>query len=186
MTQALQKIANSEIVLYQKYDGKRSDLATVLETPLSELRLENRLITDDGMFIGGLYDLVLSEKTLNGKAYLVSYALKKELDKEQPSMQQSFWNKLFGDKPLLEGPTVIHEGKKYSREWKIYAGGQFAGHCIVTDWDKPTLRYYLLDELRADALNYHNTVIGESLMKMLFAESFKAVLLAYDQLMHAR
>ena len=182
MNQNLQKITDDvKVIFCQTYDGRKSDLATVLQIPLSELKLENRLITKDGMYVGGICNLELSGKALLGKGYLVSYALKEKIAEEEHSMQKFVLNILFGDRIPKDESEVIQDGKNYSREWEIFTGS--CGETIIYNrHGEIEMKSYLIDDLKAKAINSHNVVISGSLMTQLFADSYKALRLMYKQL----
>lgn len=186
MTTDLEKTTNNALVHYQKYDGKNVDLITALQTPLSELKPELRLVTDDGMYVGGLSDLHISEKILFGRGYIHSYAVVNNEDNTPSSMHNSIWHRLFGDKvaPIFQD-IIVHDSKKYSKEWSVVS--ERSSNMIINGHPStPKIEYDLLDVLRAESVNKNNVALSKELLKQLFMPTYESLLLAYTQMMHGK
>jgi len=186
MTEYIKKITD-DLIFYQKYDGQMTSLIKQLPIPLSEFNPETRLVTENGMYIGGLFNLRLRGTRLWGNAYIDSYVDIGPEDKANSSIPQSRWSKLFCNKSMPERRyDIMNEGKKYSKEWRIEAGDSCGAVIISGTREYPKLCDYILGDLRAEAITKKDMTLSNELLDKLFTPTLELVVLEYSKLMNVK
>lgn len=181
MTEAIQKITN-DLVFYQKYEGKMNDLVSRLETPLSAIKPEVRVVTEDGMYVAGLFNLHLNDKYLKGNAFLKAYTDMDIKTTSEPNIQDSIMSKLFG---AIIKPDIVHDGKRYSKKWSVVSGQSYGSLIIGADYNNKSVIYpSLIDRLKSDLINERQIVLSNDLSEQLFSPLFKSLQFAYDAMMN--
>jgi hypothetical protein len=129
-------IENTEtaLMVYTKFSGDVSR-AVQKTTSLSEIRPENRIVVEGGMYIASATNLALETAGFTGFLFLEFYQeVKKDAENTAPkSLSMLVMDKFF--KKEKDKPDIVHEGREYRSVWRIWSDTGTIGHWIILNGD---------------------------------------------------
>ncbi|HBP01559.1 MAG: hypothetical protein UX75_C0009G0009 [Candidatus Moranbacteria bacterium GW2011_GWE2_47_10] len=158
--EAIKEVGNS-LVVYSKFNGDISK-AVQRDMVISDIRLENRVLVDGGMYIASVSDLDLHTSGFRGFLYLAFYQeMDDAVEKNTQLLSVLILNKLFR-RGVIE-PSMVYEGKNYQLAWRLWSGERCA-HWLILGRDAGK-----------DAIGEMKVRLVEK-QKLLFSNDFLSVL----------
>lgn len=184
MTQTNIQENGNELILYSKPTFDVATAVQPLQTPIGTIQLENRIVADDILFIGGFANLEVDTYGVKGRGYLSLYSANETEESPKSSLTQVVMGKLFG--PQKRKSTIEHEGTEFKRDWYI-STGYYRERIIWHDTHRGIVRPddNVVNKLKEIAVNEENLVLGNAMLAQLYGPLFQSVGKTYNAVMRS-
>lgn len=171
----VKEVSNS-LVVYSRFNG---DISRAVQEGISvsEIRLENRVLVDGGMYVASASNLKLTTSGFRGFLYLAFYRDMDDASEKFPhSLSVLVLNKLF--KGGLIKPGVIYEGKNYQRVWHLWSGEQVAHWLILGGREEKDA----VGEMKVRLIEMRKLLFTNEFLSVLFGPVLDALREAHAEL----
>ncbi len=139
-----------------------------VQTPISKLEIETRIVVDEYMFAGGFRDLELDTHGILGFAYARLFEELRVRQEQEPSFSDKVLKRIFGEKAPRS--CIEHEGKRYCRKWGV-ANGESRERILWYNEHtrKAEIQKELIGKLKLNISTWEHTLVSNELLLALFS-----------------
>lgn len=160
----------NDLIVYSPTVANLVGKIRVLDTPLSKLNPENRIVPNGHMYAGGFSEMTSGHAGIMGKAYVRYLEEIRESERTGESLLTRFRGRFFGPAHNLEVDDrliVEHNDTKYREQWCVDSGSRH-DH-LISEYDGgPTLSMSVLSSLKSEIINQRNLLLSNEFIAELF------------------